>query len=154
MLESKIAAILLHYNLFYIAYTHFHLYHVKKPANFSSTDLEFFPIYHSNTFLHLWKEQKIDVKNGHLGPYFLLDFAQNHYILWFEPLFFFKTQFCIIITVSTCGGTDILYYMAKIFSLPSGRVTFFVKFPLLPLLKENHPFINKFTPHQNHTFCK
>lgn len=34
--------------------------------------------------------------------------------------------------------------MAKVFSLHTGGVNFFI--PLLPLLKENHPFMNKFTP--------
>ena len=67
-----------------------------------------FPIYHWNTFLHLWKGLKIGAKNGHFLPCFLLDFRSKTTISCGLNLYFFlKPQFCIIITDSTwveCGN--------------------------------------------------
>ena len=80
----------------------------KKASQFFVGWPWIFPIYHSNTFLHLWKGLKIGAKNGHFLPCFLLDFCPKTTISCGLNLYFFlKPQFCIIITDSTwveCGN--------------------------------------------------
>lgn len=66
------------------------------------------------------------------------------------PLYFpFKPQFCIIITDSTCGGIEVLYYIAKTFSLHIGEVKFFVIFSSLTPFERKSPFFEQISPFNN-----
>ena len=71
--------------------TQFHLYHVKRPANFSLTDLEFFPYIAQIPSCICERTQKSGQKRPFFALFFARFFLKNHYILWFKPLFFLKT---------------------------------------------------------------
>jgi len=59
------------------------------------------------------------------------------------------------VTVSTCGGTEVLYYMAKIFSLHNGGVDFFDYSPSLTPFEGKSPLYELIYPsHKNYTIFK